>query len=239
MSFLSMWNAFNNIGSYLLGGVGDKRQIILSCNDDKFVIPVTPRTYKVQTEQNNRVVDIIDYGEAQLFGNPKLVRLSFSCFFPQPLHNYPFVVGDAMSPSECVEKIINWKESKQPVRVIITNSPVNLMMAIKSFDYQERDGSRDIYYDLNFIEWKDLNTPLANNEKQIEEKTGLKQRPTTRTASKAAEAIKRSRDIVEASRRAYGKVQYWRAIANKNSLKNLALRNLRQLIIKERKKNGV
>lgn len=239
MSFMSMWNAFNNLGSYLLGGSYSRRQIILSCNGDKFVIPVTPRTYKVKTEQNNRVVDIIDSGEAQLFGNPKLTRLSFSCFFPQPRHQYPFVVGDTLEPSACVEKLINWKESKQPVRVIITESPVNLMMAIKSFDYREQDGSRDIYYDLDFIEWKDLNTPLANNEKEVDEKTGLKDRPTVRSATKNAQIIKRSRDILEASKRAYGKVTYWRGMASKNNLKNLALQNLRGLVIKERKKNGV
>lgn len=239
MSFVSLWNTVNNLGSYLLGGGGSKRTIILSCDGDKLTIPVTPKTYKVQTEQNNRIIDIIDTGEAQLFGNPKLQKLSFSCFFPQPSHSYPFVVGDSKAPSDIVEQIIKWKESKKPVRVIITDSPVNLMMAIKSFDYREQDGSRDIYYDLSFVEWRDLNTLPANNDKQVDEKTGLKKRPTDRPVSKAAQAIKRSRDILEASRRAYGKVQYWRSIANANSLKNLALKNARDLIIKERKRNGL
>lgn len=238
MKLLNIWNSFNNIGSYLMGGGGSKRQIILSCEDDRLVIPVTPKAYKVQTAQNNKIIDIIDTGEAQLFGNPKLKRLSFACFFPQLEHDYPFVVGDSIAPSECVEKLTNWKESKQPVRVIITDSPVNMVMAIKAFDYQEQDGSRDIYYELQFIEWRELNTPTANNDKQTDDKTGLKQRPTTRTASKAAAAIKKSRDILEASKRAYGKVQYWRHIANANSLKNLALKNVRDLIIKERKRNG-
>ncbi len=76
MSFLSLWNRVNTLGGYLLGGDGTKRQVILSAGEEKFTLPVTPRTYKVQTEQNNVVVDIIDFGEAQLFGNPKLKRLS-------------------------------------------------------------------------------------------------------------------------------------------------------------------
>lgn len=234
-----IWNEVNSIGSYLLGGsVADRSQIVLSCDGERFVIPVTPKTYKVQTEQNNRVIDIIDTGEAQLFGNPRLRKLSFSCFFPQPSHEYPFIVGDDIAPTECVEKLIKWKEGKKPVRVIITNSPVNLMMAIKSFDYREQDGSRDIYYDLSLIEWRDLNTLPANNDKQVEEKTGLKKRPTDRPVSKTAQAVKRSRDILEASKRAYGKVQYWRNIANANGLKNLALKSARDLVVKERKGNG-
>lgn len=238
MSFLSIWNEINTLGSFILGGGVSHRQIILSCDGERFVIPVTPKTYKVETEQNNRVVDILDTGEAQLFGNRKLKRLSFSCFFPQPNHSYPFVVGDDRSPSECVELLEKWKEGKKAVRVIITDSPVNLMMAIKSFDYREQDGSRDIYYELKFIEWRDLNTPLANNEKQVEKLTGLKKRPVGTTIPPRPSSIQRARDILDASRKAYGKYKYWRSLRDKNNLKYLALKNLRQIVVdKEQKKS--
>lgn len=238
MSFLSIWNELNNLGSFILGSGVSHRQIILSCDGERFVIPVTPKTYKVETEQNNRVVDILDTGEAQLFGNRKLKRLSFSCFFPQPNHAYPFVVGDDRSPSECVELLEKWKEGKKAVRVIITDSPVNLMMAIKSFDYREQDGSRDIYYELKFIEWRDLNTPLANNEKQVEKLTGLKKRPIGTTIPPRPNSIQRARDILDASRKAYGKYKYWRSLRDKNNLKYLALKNLRQIVVdKEQKKS--
>ncbi|MCB5725951.1 hypothetical protein [Mitsuokella jalaludinii] len=238
MSFLSIWNEINTLGSFILGGGVSHRQIILSCDGERFVVPVTPKTYKVETEQNNRVVDILDTGEAQLFGNRKLKRLSFSCFFPQPSHAYPFVVGDDRSPSECVELLEKWKEGKKAVRVIITDSPVNLMMAIKSFDYREQDGSRDIYYELKFIEWRDLNTPLANNEKQVEKLTGLKKRPVGTTIPPRPSSIQRARDILDASRKAYGKYKYWRSLRDKNNLKYLALKNLRQIVVdKEQKKS--
>ena len=200
MSFLSLWNEVNNLGSYLTGGGGSKRKIILSCDGTRFVVPVTPKTYKVETEQNNRVVDILDTGEAQLFGNRKLKRLSFSCFFPQPKHEYPFVVGDTMEPTACVSLLEKWKEGKKAVRVIITDSPVNLMMSIKSFDYREQDGSRDIYYELKFIK---------------------------------ISAVKRAKDILDASKKAYGKYKYWRTLKDKNNLKGLALKNLRNIIIKK------
>lgn len=238
MSFLSIWNEINTLGSFIFGGGVSHRQIILSCDGERFVVPVTPKTYKVETEQNNRVVDILDTGEAQLFGNRKLKRLSFSCFFPQPSHAYPFVVGDDRSPSECVELLEKWKEGKKAVRVIITDSPVNLMMAIKSFDYREQDGSRDIYYELKFIEWRDLNTPLANNEKQVEKLTGLKKRPVGTTIPPRPSSIQRARDILDASRKAYGKYKYWRSLRDKNNLKYLALKNLRQIVVdKEQKKS--
>ncbi len=232
MSFMSMWNTLNNLGSFLTGGTGNRRQVVLSCDGDKFTIPVTPSKYDVTTGQNNRVVDILDFGEAQLFGNPQLTRLSFSCFFPATVHEYPFVVGDSLSPTEAVEKITKWKESKKPVRVVITDSPFNLSMAIKEFTWREQDGSRDIYYTIKFIEWKDLNTPAANNNKEINSATGLKNRTTENVPPKPS-AIGRTKDILEASKKAYGTVSKWRSVANSNGIVNLALRNTRNLIIKK------
>ena len=94
-----------------------KRQIILSSDNEKFTIPVTPRSYEIKTAQNNETIDILDFGEAMLFGNAKLKRLSFSGFFPHPKHDYPFVVGDVKTPIECVELLTKWKEAKKPIRV--------------------------------------------------------------------------------------------------------------------------
>lgn len=155
----------------------NKRFVILKCQDETLVLPVTPSRYQITTAQQNKTYDILDFGEALIFGNAKLKRLKFSGFFPQLYHGYPFIVGDRKNPQVCVEQIIKWKESKQPVRVIITDSPVNLMMAIMNFDYEEKDGSRDIYYKLSFTEFKDLNTPPANNDREIDDASGLRDRP--------------------------------------------------------------
>ncbi|MBQ9364846.1 MAG: hypothetical protein IJT82_03630 [Schwartzia sp.] len=233
MSLLNLWSQVNNIGSYLLGGAGAKRVYTLTCDGDKVVLPVTPWKYKMTTSQNNKLVDIIEYGEAQLFGNPKLDRLSFSCFFPHPDHDYSFVVGDIKEPTELVEKIKKWKESKEPVRVNISDSPVNQMMAIKEFSYREQEFTRDIYYEIELISWKDLNTPPANNDKKLDEQTGLKERSVEKTPPKVS-AVQRCSDIMDASRKAYGQYKYWRGMASSNGMKTLAVKNLRDLVVKKK-----
>ena len=87
-------------------------------------------------------------------------------------------MGDTYSPAECIDMIVKWKEAKKPVRVIITDSPVNLMMGIMSFNYNEKDGTRDIWYEISFTEYKKLNTPSSNNNSTVNSDTGLKERPT-------------------------------------------------------------
>ena len=150
------------------------RTMIISKDEEKLTLPVTPQKYSVSAEQDNRIVDILDFGERLIFGNPKLKRLKVSCFLPALKHKYPFVVGDAKEPEDIVALLTKWKEDKSPVRVIITESPVNLMMALMDFDYKERDGTRDIYYDLQFTEHKEFNVPPANYTKNIDTTTGLK-----------------------------------------------------------------
>lgn len=235
MSLDSFMNkAFNvvNLLSLALGNeTASKRQIILSSSNEKFTIPVTPRSYEIKMAQNNETVDILDFGEAMLFGNAKLKRLSFSCFFPHTKHNYPFVVGDIKTPNEWVELLTKWKEAKKPIRVIITDSPVNLMMGLKEFTYREQDGSRDIYYKMFFVEYKELNTPSANNEKQIDETTGLKKR--TDEPEKPESWIDKADDILDASKKIYGDYSHWRNIVQSNDLKSLAINNVTKLNLRK------
>ena len=234
MSVMSIWSTVNNLGSLALGGTSQKRQVIMSCEDEKFTFPVTPAKFEVRTTQNNKTVDIIDFGEAMLFGNPGLIRLEFSTFFPRTNHAYPFVVGDQREAEECVEQMIKWKEGKKPVRLIITDSPINHMFGIKAFDYDNHDCSRDIYFTLSLIEYKDLNVPPANNDKQVNEDTGLKNRPQEKSQPVSTDKMKKARDILEMSKKAYGTVSKWRSIAQSNDLKNLAINSLAGLKIGKR-----
>ena len=132
-------------------------------------------------------------------------------------------------PEECIELITKWKEMRKPVRVIITDSPVNMAMGIQSFNYYEQDGSRDIYYELSFVEYKDLNTPLANNDKQIKEETGLKERAENEENAKAKSKLAKGADLLDKAKKLYGDYSKWRSIVQSNNLKDLAINNISKL----------
>lgn len=216
-----------NILSYAMGGTGSSlRTVTLTCEGEKFTLPVTPWEYSVSSGQLNKVVGITQVGEALIFSNPKLRTLRMSCFFPDPDHPYPFVVGDEKKPIECVELLTKWKESKKPVRVTISDSPVNMAMAIMRLDYQEKDCSRDIYYTLELTEYKELTIKNANENKQIEETTGLKERDSDKPQATEA-AVYEGSDILDASRKAYGTYSKWRRIAESNNMQDLVINNSR------------
>ena len=207
------------------------RQFILSTDDERLVLPVTPWKYDVKTGQGNKVVGVEQLGEVLIFGLPKAVKISFSCFFPSQIHEYPFIVGDDISPSECVTLLKKWKESEKPVRIIITDSPINLLVGIMRFDYKEKDGTRDIYYTLELTEYKDLNTPSANNLKQIDEQTGLKGRPANPT-EETKNKLKKGSDVMDKAKHAYGSYGRWRTIVDRmhdDGMKDIAVSDVQKL----------
>lgn len=226
------------------GGNSLRRRIIITGPTGSLTIPVTPAKYTVGDGQKNKVVDITQVGEALVFGMPKARTLSFSGFFPSLTHDYPFVVGDYSSPTECVEKLTEWKASRKSVRVIITDSPVNLVCGIMEFSYWEQDGSRDIYYTLNFTEYKELNVPAADNDKPIDDTTGLKVRPVDLDAkikeeqsrvSNGKELFQKACDVMDVAKKAYGDYNHWRRVVKSNNLKSLVINNagkIRKLVIK-------
>lgn len=205
--------------------VNTRRQILVKSEQfGEIIIPVTPEKYQMTGGQKNKVVDITRVGEAIIFGMPKARTLTFSSFFPDLNHDYPFAVDSTKSPTELVEYFIKVKEARKPVRVIITDSPVNLMMGLMSFNYFEKDGTRDIYYELSFTEYKDLNIPSANNNKPVDEKTGLKKRPEGETPKKVTWQ-KKAGDFLDATKKAYGDYNHWRRVAKSNNLSSLIINN--------------
>jgi hypothetical protein len=236
MGLGALSNVIEILSAALSGGTGGAyRQVILTHDTDKLILPVTPATYKVSTAQGNKTVGITQVGEALIFGMPKLQTLTLECFFPALIHDYPFVVGDTKSPAECVQQLIKWKETRTPIRVIITGTPVNMAMAIQTFDYREQDGSQDIYYTLGLTEYKDLNTPAANNDKTVDDTTGLKERADNTQAATSATLVQKGADVLDAAKKSYGQYSHWRRIVQSNDLKDLAINNiskLRKLVIK-------
>ena len=60
MRFLNLWRTVNNAAGFLLGG-GSSRTVTLTCEDERFVLPVTPWKYQVSMGQ---LIDILPTDKA-------------------------------------------------------------------------------------------------------------------------------------------------------------------------------
>lgn len=126
--------------------------IYLSVNNREEVIklPVLPPTFTISKPQSTQVFETVTRGELQLIGIPKLKGITISSFFP--VRDYPYLRDTSMKGWEYVYKIDIWILRKLPLRLIITDTPINMAVAVKNFDYSVKtDG--DLWYNLQLEEF--------------------------------------------------------------------------------------
>lgn len=121
-------------------------------NAERLRLPVLPPSFEVVVGNMNTRVNINEIGNINLIGKSDLREMTIETFFPA--QDYYFVEYNGFpSPYSCVEMIERWRKSGKPIRLIITDTPINIAMAIESFSYGERDGSGDVYYSLELAEY--------------------------------------------------------------------------------------
>lgn len=152
-----------------------------------FTLPINPKTFELLEPNLNQKVTLLNIGEVNLLGNRGLVTCSLSSFFPsEKSPHYKRADRDPMSYISLLKK---WKESKKPIRLIISDCDVNLAMGIEKLSYSPHEGDEDIYYTLELAEYRTLNVPTVKVKTSVKP-NGLKERPNTKTAPKTYTVVR-------------------------------------------------
>lgn len=164
--------------------MGRTRKIELSAGNrsDKIILPVNPAEVQITMPQLNQQQTLLNMGSVNLKGNRDLVTATLSSFFPGK--RSPFYRHAKMTPKRYKEKLQNWKDGKETVRLIITDMGVNLAMLIDKFECTVREGTDDLEYSIELSEYRELNVPAVSMTTKVRADTGLKDRPSEQTAAK-------------------------------------------------------
>ncbi len=125
-------------------------------NTEMFMLPITPSKFELTNPHLNKVVNINDLGDINLIGKRGLSEITIESFFPN--QNYYFCKTTPLDPQEYIDMILKWKDSGKPIRLIITNTAINMAVAIENFTYGKRDGSGDMYFTLELKEYRFIKT---------------------------------------------------------------------------------
>jgi hypothetical protein len=186
-------------------------------------LPVPPSEYTIQNGTTINTVNINAFGEIALIGKTKLGSIELSSFFPN--QGYSFCqYTNFPEPYECVKLIEKWRNSGRPIRLIITDTDIDLACCIEEFGYGERDASGDVYFTLALKEYR---FPEAT-------KTGVTTPSTaTRTVEKkktGSYTVKSGDSLWLISKRVYGDGSRYLEIAEKNSIKDPAKISVGQVL---------
>ncbi|WP_231038233.1 hypothetical protein [Pectinatus frisingensis] len=156
------------------GSANTQPRTYLSCNGSKIQFPMPPATFDVSVVQQNSTININNIGELNMLGKTGLLTLSFSSFFPA--QNYPFCLCTPDAPYNYVKTIDVWRTSGKPCRFSIAGTSVNYAVSIDKFVWGEHDGTSDVYYTLDFREYKFIG---GATDSTISDVTGMKDRTDT------------------------------------------------------------
>lgn len=133
--------------------------IFISQNNNETVIqiPVLPAQFNVSLSQNNDTFNSISQGDLKLIGLVGLKTISFSSFFPHDDdNNAPYIKSKERYGHSYVSLLESFMKRRYPVRLIITETGINLPMTIERFDWSVGK-SKDIDYTIELSEFRFVN----------------------------------------------------------------------------------
>lgn len=137
-------------------------EIYLGTDNDKIRFPIVPSSVGVNRSNSIDTEAIIKLGEVPIFNGTSLKTIELTSFFPNQEYSFCDYTG-FMKPYEFSEKIQKWMYEGKPLRVIVTDSPTNMQCLIQQFDTVEQDGTRDLYFTLNLLEYRSIEVPTLSD----------------------------------------------------------------------------
>lgn len=192
---------------------------------EKLRLPIPPPNYKIKTANNNSSFLVENIGEVSFIGKPKLAEITpIASFFPNQVYSFCQYTGFPI-PWDCVNLIEKWRLSGKPIRYIITDTFINILCSIESFEFGEEDGTGDISFTLELKEYKliDANTRAVNTLSNGYQNTTFLGADITATTRRTVDKVtpttymvKEGDTLYTIAKKVYGDGSKWSTIASNN-----------------------
>lgn len=203
-------------------------EFLLKQNEESLWLPVPPADFSIPREISTDTFDVEGFGEISFIGKRKLQTISINSFFPSEAY-YFCQYTDFPEPYACVNLISNWQDSGIPIRLIISETGINMECSIERFEYGEKDGTGDVDFQLDLKEYRRMEAAekvvgtfgysydkvSINDADKIINTT----RPVTRLVPKTY-TVKYGDTLFSIAKKFTGSIMNYKAIADKNNIKN-------------------
>ncbi len=185
-------------------------------DDTVLTMPVTPEGYKFTVGKKMETVNISALGDVFRPGG----RSRFQGTFPflLPAQEYSFMEAGAVAdPQHYLDQLNAWAVDDKPVRLILTETQINLQVHIEDVTLTEQDGSGDHYVDVTIREHIDPVTPPMGVTAR-----GAQRPADGAPAQEQSYTIQKGDTLAMICRRFYGNsgAKYYNALASYNGIKN-------------------
>ena len=126
------------------------------------IMPVTPPGFQVEQGRLVEQVDMASFGQVNLPGLETLFNEQLTFLLPSSGRNYTSL-GYAGEPYSIVERLVRWSKAGDVLRLIVTQTPVNVPVLIAPVRYGEQDGSGDVYATLTLRQFRELTAETVSD----------------------------------------------------------------------------
>jgi len=196
------------------------RKIILknTKTGEALTMPVTPPGYQVEIGRLVESLDMAQTGQINLPGLLALFNQQQEFLLPSEARSYTVegYDGDAWA---IVEKLVRWSTDGDVLRLIISDTPVNVPILLPPVAYGESDGTNDVTVKLTFRQYRDLTPETTENTA-----TGNMSRSAVQaTAATATYTVVSGDTLWGICRKYYGDGTLYSKLAAYNGIKNANL----------------
>ena len=206
-------------------------EIWFKTKDKAIRLPVIPSEFERVIDAGYDTNAIIGLGDVAVLTSNGLAQLSLSSFFPN--NEYSFnEYSNVPKPYDMVRYFKEWKNKGTVVRVIFTGTDINQEMYITNFAYGERDGTGDVYYNMDLLEYRPIIVPTitennSNNTQNTNRPTDTNNKNNSSNKQKTHKVVKGD-CLWDIAQKYYGKGSLYPKIkeANKSKYPSLAKNNV-------------
>lgn len=190
---------------------------------EKLRFPVPPPVVNVSSPFGNTDIDIVNGKEFTVIGDRGLKEFSFQSFLPRDYNSTYCDYIDIPDPYTFINWIERWRNSKRPIRYMVTGTNINHAVTIRDFNYDvEKAGEPgDVYFNLVLKEYEFLTLGKKVDVKKPNNPTKPTNRPPvvnngTTAPSSGSYTVKANDSLTKIAFAVYKDAGRWKDIHNAN-----------------------
>jgi len=130
--------------------------------NDRLWFPMLPEQISLKYGTLFQEYTVLDPGEIKIPAGDKLAGISWNGTFPGASRRNAPYVREWVNPTGIIQRINNLRGKRKKLRLLVTESPINLDVYIERFDVEMSGGYGDYTYSISFIQARGLTVQLSS-----------------------------------------------------------------------------
>lgn len=130
--------------------------IFIEYDGTRTQLPVNPAELSIPRQGDNESTNVLSIGEVTVIKTAKLAEITIESYFPA-FPDAPAVLTKAnfQKPQYYLDLITRIRDDKKPARLIVTDTNINILVSIESFERKFVAMDDDIHYNLVLKEYRE------------------------------------------------------------------------------------